>query len=376
MIHYIGWYVDLDHDGVYYGNIPAKLKMRYVADKVLAAGKKLTVFSLANRSSKGIYFTKKHKATNGINIRYSAGFSQKGKIGKTLNSFIKKLEFVYYIIFKVKKQDTIILYHSVAYTKTLSFLKKFFNRKTVLEVEELYGFSAQGDDQKCLKTEFKSIKKMDYFILINDYMQSELGISADKYVSCYGVVSIPERKVNRKQDGKIHVVYAGTIEGRKMGAYTAAEVSQYLPSEYFVHILGFGKKENIDLLCKKIDEINSKRKEPVIKYEGFKQGSELDDFLHTCHIGLSPYVMRETFSNNSFPSKIFSYMCHDLTVVRGYAKAYENMDISKNWSVYYDQSPECIASAVRNAVITEQGAAKETLMKYDVKLINFIKKVC
>ena len=285
------------------------------------------------------------------------------------------MQFILYIILKVKKTDTIILYHSVAFTNILAKLKKIFNRKVIIEVEEIYGYSAT-EDKPWVDKEIDGIKKMDLFIFVNEGIPKKLEINKEKYVVSYGVCDIPENHSQRFDDGKIHIVYAGTIEQRKQGALTAVETSRFLPDNYFMHIIGFGSNENIEFLKQKINDVNNSCGYRKVEYNGYYTGDELDDFLFKCHIGLSSNVMRPNFANNSFPSKVITYMCHDLSVVLGYAEAFYDVEISQKWSFYMNFEPQEIATAIANTVIAPKGYYTDLIVKMDKELKAFFEKVC
>ena len=375
MIHYIGWYIGNSEKELYSCNVPALLKMRYIVEKLQYINKPITIFSLAKGTQEGLY--RRRKSTeNDVSIVYASGYTSTNRFADRINTIIKKFEFVRYVLFSVKKKDTIVLYHSTDYTHILSVLRKYFRRHVILEVEEVYGYAAQGDDRISLNSEFRSIPLMDEFILINDYLQEEFGLSKEKCVPCYGVVKLPNRRVNRYDDGKIHVVYAGTIEGRKQGAFLAVETSACLPANYITHILGFGKQEYIEALQKRVDEINHEKGAEVVRYHGFMTGDELDNLLFKCHIGISTYVQRDVFANNSLPSKILTYMCHDLAVVRGEASAFKTMDISKFWTLYRNGEPQDVADAIMKARVPEIGENAQYLLECDIKVVDFLKKYC
>ena len=141
-----------------------------------------------------------------------------------------------------------------------------------------------------------------------------------------------------------------------------------------MHILGFGNKESIALMQDKIKENNAIESRCPIYYEGYKTGAELDDFLFKCHIGISTNVMRPNFANNSFPSKVITYMCHDLTVVLGYADAFKDAPFVDGWNFYYDHSPEAIASAIEKSVLVREGYYIPLIESMNQDLQLFIKK--
>lgn len=374
-VYYIGWYIAENDNDKYTGNVPGNLKMHYVANKIIEAGHSLRVLSLAHKKNCTFYGNKRVVANN-VDLTYIAGCSKNFFKGHLINNLIKQIILFFYILFVVKPQDTIVVYHSELITRLVAFVSMFVKRRIICEVEEVYGFSASGDDWETVKKEFSSIKKYDSFILINDYLHEELEIPSNNYIPCYGVVNIPERRVERINDGYIHIVYAGTIEGKKKGAYQAVEAAEYLPKDYKLHVIGFGKQENINALKEKIEDVNRKQGYEMVIYDGFKSGDELDQYLYSCHIGISTYVLREAFANNSLPSKIFTYMCHDLAVVRGFAPAYEGTEIAQNWTFYYEDTAQDIAKAIMKAKIPPVGLNTEFLKKCDRNLIEFLKEKC
>jgi hypothetical protein len=230
-------------------------------------------------------------------------------------------------------------------------------------------------DADWVDSEIEAIKKMDSFILVNDEIPRKLNLADDNFVISYGVCDIPPRNVSRFEDGKIHVVYAGTIENRKLGAFTAIESARYLSNQFVMHILGFGNEENVALAKARINEINNVTGGVRVQYNDALSGEALDQFLHRCHIGLSSNVMRPNFANNTFPSKVITYMCHDLSVVLGYAKAFYDIPISQNWKFFMDYDAKVIAQAIMEAEIIPIGYYNSILNELNQKLTEFLRKV-
>lgn len=373
-VYYIGWYIADEDKTKYSGNVPGNLKMHYVVDQLIECGNTPEIISFARLSGKyGLYCSIK-KDSQSCKTTYLGGFSGNNRIAQKVDFLLKRIIFAYKFIFTFKKQDTIILYHSVAITNMVAKLKKLVKRKVVVEVEEVYGYSAVAD-RPWVNQEIKAIKQMDYHICVNDGIPQNLNLEDGKFVVNYGVGRIPHRTTERFNDGKIHVVYAGTIEMKKMGAITAVEAARYFPDKYLLHILGFGSDENMNKLKERIDEINKETGCVKVQYDGCKFGKELDNFLFSCHIGLSSNVMRPNFANNSFPSKVITYMCHDLSVVLGYAKAFYDVPMSKGWQFYYEHTPEAIAEAVTNVEVKPVGYYHQSIITMNRQIQSFFKTI-
>ena len=371
-VHYIGWYITPNDWGKYKCAIPGMMKMRYVANQIQNAGCELHILSLVDKQAKGLYGCY-DTVFEGKHIHYMAGGSTKGELTLRLNNIIKHLTFILYILFKTSKKDLIVLYHSYYYTKLLAKLQRFIKRDIVIEVEEIYGYTAVGD-APWVNDEIAQIKKFKKFTCVNDGIPQVLGLKPEDYVVVYGCGVFLDRTADRFNDGKIHVVYSGTIENRKQGAPTAIEAARCLTSEYVLHVSGYARDQNdVVTIKKRIAEINEELGEERIRYEGFLSEEDLDKLLFSCHIGLSPNVLRPNFANSTFPSKIVNYMCHDLSVVISYATAYD-FPISEGWVFYHEQTPECIAEAIMEAEVKPMGYYIPRLEKMNENVVAFFKE--
>lgn len=374
-VYYIGWYIADEDRERFSGNVPGNLKMHYVVDQLKKSGNTPVIISFARKNDKsGLYITQ-ISSSQGCSLRYIGGVAGNGRVLKRLDILLKELLLILMFLFKFREEDTIVLYHSVSITRLVAKLRKIVKRHVILEVEEIYGYAAVGD-RPWVKKEIETVKVMDAHICVNDGMLHMLSLKPEKFVANYGVGVFPERRSQRFSDGKVHVVYAGTIEMKKLGALTAVESAAFFPENYILHILGFGTDENMNKLKEKINDVNSKAGCVKVEYNGYKSGPELDDFLFSCHIGLSSNVMRPNFANNTFPSKVITYMCHDLSVVLGYAEAFYDVPISQGWSFYHEFKPEKIAEAVASVEIKPIGYYQKYINQMNDDLQSFLKKNC
>ena len=370
--YYICWYIADEDKGTFKGNVTGVLKMRYVVEQMLACGVAPYIVSLAQQTKKGFYRSIRKKLPNaGTPILYLAGFNGLGPFGKIFSNIIKLLELFFLLVFKVRSTDKIVLYHNYPQTRFVAFIKFLLRADVIIEVEELYGYSPT-EDQPWVEKEIRAVKKMDAFICVNEGMPRLLGLQEGQYVVNYGAGVIPMRTAARRNDGKTHVVYAGTIETEKRGAFTAAEAARHLPENYVMHIIGFGEDEHIKQLCQRIEDINNSLHRQAAVYDGCLSGEALDAFLFSCHIGLSSNVMRANFANNSFPSKVITYMCHDLSVVLGYAEAFYDVPMSEGWTFYHEFTPGKIAEAVVKARVVPEGYYHARILEMNKELQQFL----
>lgn len=371
-VHYIGWYITPNSWGKYNCVVAGMMKMRYVADQIQKTGCDLHILSLVEKQAAGIYCGQ-NEEFEGKHIHYSGGAGSNNLLMGRLDRIIKHITFILYIIFRTSRKDLIVLYHSYYYTKLLANLKRFFKRDVVIEVEEIYGYNALGD-MPWVDDEISQIKRFKKFTCVNDGIPQILGLNPEDYVVIYGSAVFPKRTMDRFNDGKVHVVYSGTLDYRKMGGPMALEVARLLSSQYMLHVTGYARNPEDEVAIKKrISEINAEFGEERVRYEGFLSEEDLHKLLFSCHIGLSPNVLRPNFANSTFPSKIVSYMCHDLAIVISYATAYD-FPISEGWVFYHEQTPECIAEAVMKAEVKPIGYYVSRLEKMNENVLAFFRE--
>ena len=166
-------------------------------------------------------------------------------------------------------------------------------------------------------------------------------------------------------DGKIHIVYAGTFDPRKGGA-TAAAAAEWLPENYHVHILGFGSDEDTELIKKQINETNVKAK-ATVTYDGLLSGEEYIQFMQKCQIGLSTQNPNAAFNDTSFPSKILSYMANGLRVVTVRIPAIESSAVGQDVYYYDEQTPQAIAEAVMKIDLNDGYDGRKRIEELDNK---------
>ena len=345
-LHYIGYCFAEEEAGNYQCSVASNLKMHYIAGAAKRAGYETTLYSLC-RTKKKFQKGVKLQCAEGT-MRHIASFGRNGFFFRFLNLFLFYFQLITYILFRVKKDDDVLLYHSVRVTKIVSKLLKLKKSRFILEVEEIYACSAEGVHSYYEK-EIKNVSKFKYFVFVNDFLPKHLQVAEDKYIVIYGSCNLAIKEVEPFDDDKIHVIYAGAIETLNKGAFTAIEVAGHLPDNYKMHILGKGLEADMQTAKKRIEEINNQCGKEKVCYEGFYSGEELDKFMCKCQIGIGTYKIKDNYSNFIFPSKLLSYMCHNLKVVTGRSACYESAEISKDWFLYDTDEYETIARTVVEA---------------------------
>lgn len=341
-VYYVGNYVEDDKTEVYKSAVPARLKMRYVANAITEGGESLTVYSLAlsNQRARSVNC----RLSENLTVHHIFSFGKKNHLLKKLSEIFRNIQFLFFLLFTVKKEDTVLVYHAYSLLRILQAahtVKHFF---WIAEVEELFAYAWKKP--QLLQSEIQRLKSADGYLAVNHQIADYFRDGKKPILISHGAYSAPKAQERHNTDGKIHVLYAGTVETNKKGAFTAVETAQYLSDAYFVHILGFGNDENVQKLNARIDEINREAPVPRVAYHGTRYGQALTDFMFQCDIGLSSNIMEPDFANHTFPSKMITYAAHNLVIVTGYADIFPRCDIASLLHYYYEYDPKAIAQAI------------------------------
>lgn len=345
-VYYLGYYTT---DKQYQKRVSppaAKTKMSYILDVLREKSESVTVLSCADSVEKKILLSGNERVLENVNISYFASVPPKGRILRRICTYIKKLQILGKLVFQFKADDIVIVYHSLFYAGLLQKIFKLRKWKLILEVEEVY--SDVIDSEKFRSTEERLFQEADGFICASKMLKESIHTDDRPCLICNGTYAVTRETCEKPRDGKVNVVYAGTLDVRK-GAYEAAAAAEYLPENYHVHILGYGGEKEINGIKKHIDDVQSKSIARV-SYDGVLQGDDYLHFLQQCEIGLCTQDPDSIFNSTSFPSKILSYLSNGLRVVSIRIPSIEQSAVADVLSFYDRQTPKDIATEIQKTV--------------------------
>ncbi len=268
----------------------------------------------------------------------------------------------------VKDGDTLWAYHSLGLMTVLRWLKRCKDFRLILEMEEIYG------DVRCSKRISRREKRFsriaDAYLFPTEKLNELVNSTGKPHAISHGTYRVaPSPAVDPPDDGKIHVVYAGTLDPRKGGAFAAMEAARYLPTHYHIHILGTGTSDEVTAVKAHLREI-SEACSCTLTYDGVLRDEAYTDFLHGCHIGLSTQDPTGAFNETSFPSKILSYMACGLRVVSARISVVEQSDVGQYVYYYQEHTPAAIAAAIRSVDFSDGYNGKELLGRLDTNFLH------
>lgn len=361
-IKYFTYYGDNDKKALRENSPAADRKTDYIIDALNRCGYSVDIISHSSVTSPGFYFKGKINKKSQNNFRFFGCFGKsKIKVLEVLGWWFLDAKFFLWCLFHLKKEEQIIVYHSLGYDSAFIKLAKLKKLRIIGEIEEIYQDVHQPGAKRA-KNEYCFIECCEKYIFPTSYLDSKLNTKKKPAVVIHGIYSVePRRNVEQFDDGKIHVVYAGTLDPKKGGA-AAAAAAAHLSAQYHIHVLGFGDKNQIATITKVINEVKE-ISQAVVTYDGYKQGEDFIDFLQKCQIGLSTQDPTAVFNETSFPSKILTYLSNGLKVVSIRIPAIENSAIGKSLFYYDKQEPEYIAAAITQCADADSSVDGNTLLK-------------
>lgn len=369
---YIGFFSDPERESGRKTAPAADTKMDYIASAIIRAGFTVDILSASGVDQRKGIFNLKPSYTikkNGINVRFFDAIDSKFVIFRVLGRFLLRKKLCDEIDKRMLEEKCVLLvYHSLGLKGVISHLRRK-RMNYVLELEEYYSDVIFSNKKRALKTEEKIINNASAYI----YSTEELRIrtkSNKRFIICNGTYSIEEKKDSQRynRNNTIHVVYAGTFDPRK-GCGVAVEAAKFLPSNYHVHIIGFGNEEDTRWIIRKIAQ-EADSCTATITYDGLKTGREYIDFLQSCDIGLCPQDPSASFSGTSFPSKILSYLSNGLRVVSIRIPAIEHSAIGNSIVYYEDQSPNNVANAILSINLNSFFDGRELIRSLDNQFVK------
>lgn len=361
-IIYIGYYDKNNSSENRNYVLAATNKMDYIIGTLEKIGYDILILSASQTKNQAGVKTKIVNISDKVTLKLPKSLGNKNKFIRLLDRFIIKLQIAIEILRKTKKNDNVLVYHSLGYMKLIKILKKIRKFHLILEVEEIYG--DVSENEKLSNKELNFFKCADAYIFPTELLNEKINAQEKPYSIVYGTYQVEKDRQKSFDDQKIHCVYAGTFDPRKGGVFAAIESSKFLDDNYHLHILGFGNSEELEYVKKEIADISLKTK-CIVTFDGLLKGEKYIEFLQKCNIGLSTQIPGKKYNDTSFPSKILSYMSNGLRVVSVRIKAIERAEIGKYLYYYNSQIPEDIAKAIKSVDLNDDYNGRSIISELD-----------
>lgn len=372
-IKYFSYYVHDDGYQKRYCDPASKNKIAYICQVLNYLGYNVEIISAScTKDQKNAYkgFYKKINDMQRLHMFFTFPW---GNIIQKILGYISIRFFLFMELMKVKKNEKVIVYHSLGYMRLVELAHRIRKYYLILEVEEIY--SDVSGNSKLKVKEISFMKSADSYIFSTESLNKLVNKDKKAYVVSYGAYTVEEDRgcrfkeilSNEEYEKVIHCVYAGNFDPRKGGGIAAVEAAAFLPANYHVHILGFGNESDTkklkDIMTSLVEKYKCK-----VTLDGCLSGEEYIRFIQSCDIGLNTQNPNADFNATSFPSKILSYMSNGLHVVSVRIPVVELSEIGDYMYFYNEQKPEEIAKAILKIDINEPYNSREIIRNLDNNL--------
>lgn len=376
-IHYIAYYGNIKDSRNLYLTPSGISKMSYVISSLKKAGYEVNVFSTAYTKNKYKCHYKKRtdRIDKGEKVTYIDTFGSEKKLVRGMAILWMYLQLIIYLLFEVSKGEKVIFYHSNSYVYPVKVIKVLRRIHLIFEVEELYTAAAMKNEI-AQKKEIKYLNIADSYILVNDIIAERCGLNSKPHIVLYGNYTLPKLKPESISSNElVNVVYAGFIGKEDSDAFLAVESVNFLNEKYIMNILGYGSNENIQLINKKINQVNKLLNRKAVIFHGSLYGQEYSDFLAKMQIGVSPRVLENDLSNFTFPSKVLVYLAHNLVPVCSPIDCIKKSKIVSSIYFYNNNTPSSVAEGILSVNLNENHDYSVILRKLDTEFIKDLKKL-
>lgn len=344
-VFYVCFYSDPETESaiVTYPSVISKID--YIVEKIKKSKAEVILLSIAP-SCKGL-FTGYSKIIDELETHvYLRSRKSSQWLQKRINFVVHNARILLYLLKNIRKNDRILVYHSLYNRFWLRVLYKLVPDKIILQIEDVFS-ELTPVTAKWKSSEWKLLHQMKKCICVNDIIYRELSDVPQKVISYGSYATLPQYDVVQYE--AIRLVYAGVIEQERNAAFLAVKAMQFLNLNYELHILGFGNDEDIEALQNLITQVNNQKKKISAIYHGRMAGETYWQFLQSCDIALSTHAytpQTQSSADYTFPSKVLTYLANGLRVVAQRLEVLECSSIADQLCFYENPNPQEIAEAV------------------------------
>lgn len=372
-IKYIGYF---DHETNSAENrefaLSAATKMSYVSETLNRLGQHVLIVSPSQTRARHSYPAKTITLNERTKLKLFSTLGRGNAAKRALRWVLTSIKLWLYLVLNTRRDETVIVYHSLALQDAVRAAKLLRKFRLVLEVEEIYQDVVKVPAW-VRRSEFATFAAADAYIFSTELLNDKLNARGMPHVVLYGTYRAEAQCQRKLDDNRVHVVYAGTLDPRKGGAAAAVAAASHLDAAFHIHILGVGAEREVFRIREAIASINQSSS-CGLTYDGVLRGGDFVSFLQKCSIGLSTQDPAAAFNDTSFPSKILTYLANDLRVVSIRIPAVLRSRVASSVVFYDEQRPELIAEAVRQAAGRDL-TGREVLAELDADFVLALAKL-
>lgn len=374
-IKYIGFYQNPFGKSKRIQALSAANKMDYIASALNEAEYKVHIISPSwmERGKNQPVFekTKKESIYSWKKLTSASSWNSRTKLGLFLQIIWSMFWLFAFLVINTKRDEKILVYHSPWFALPVIMAKRIKKFNLILEVEEIY--SRVWTIRKPLpRWEKMLIDGASSYLIVSESLEKYLPNKPKIVV--YGCYETDKYLKLKKPEDEIRIVYAGLIDDNNGGAFNLVDCVDFLPDNYIIKIIGYGNERDIEYLKAKIYSKNSDKKRTCCGFYGVKRDDDYTNFLSECDIGVNSQINGQNMQT-AFPSKILSYMTHNLAVVSTPIESVMNSLLASYICFSEDNTPESIASAITRVDFNTLNNPREKISKLHLTFVDSLREL-
>ena len=265
-------------------NFAGEDKVDYICDVINRCGEDVTLISSAKTLLPKFAPKETFELTPHKKLVYFSSFPSKNNLLHAIDVLWGYIQLIVYVLKNVKKNDTVLVYHSLGYRNLWKWLKRIKNFHYVLEVEEIFQ-SIKASKSSFKKKEMTVFRYPDAFVCSNVFLNDASNKEGKPFAIVNGVYKMAPVRYTKDSTPTKKIVYAGSFEKQK-GVDFVIESARHLPIGYELHIIGFGSSEDVARVKRNVEIVQNKSKANV-SYDGLYKGEDYVRFLQLSTCGIA-----------------------------------------------------------------------------------------
>jgi hypothetical protein len=321
------------------------VKIMNISNVLVRLGHHVQIVSpSASQARQGHYRSRETIISEGVFLHCSKTRGFNHKLLRGFNYVFTKFRSFIFLLFHMPFHAPLIVYHSNSLIGFSRWVRFFKRPHFILEVEEIYG-DVQVEKTARKKREIRFVQQSPQYIFCSDILRKRFDPENKRSAMIYGEYSFhgSEKSFQHK------ALYAGSLNDVKSGAGLALAAAPYLPADYSLSFLTYGKPQECENFKTIFQNIQQQSKCELSLSTTPLLGNEFIDFLKQFQVGLAVQKDNNLVNSSSFPSKILAYLSCNLHVVTSPIPSVLASPIASELFVCPDEKPETIALKIQEA---------------------------
>lgn len=272
-----------------------------------------------------------------------------------------------------ERGEEILVYHSMKLVIPIHILQIIGRVRILLNVGEFFQTLYPMKRWKQV-LEKRYIKSAGRYIFVTRLLVDQvkaLRKEPFEYVLLYGPYEREPVIGNQEEKSEItRLLYVGKISADK-GIDRTLALAKYLDGNYEIRILGYCETYDEEKLKTSIELSNESNLCKII-FDGLKYGDAYKEYVQNCHLGLVLQDMDASYNDNSFPSKILSFLANGLEVIAPNIPTIGTSPLGDALYLYENENPSNIANLIKSIDFSQKRNQPNTLTDLKTEFIHEI----